>query len=121
MDDSLVDICQMQHVLEVVCHKVETASDGWKGVSLVADSVKVGLPIDLVLQDDHMPGMDGPGTVRLMRTSRYRGPIITISSNGSDRARDLAHKAGSTAFVAKPIVWKELLTVMQVLTQPVHV
>ena len=66
---------------------------------------------DLVLMDIHMPVMDGltaTRTIRAMAPPKSRIPIIALTADVLQEARDQAQAAGVTAFIAKPVKPEEL-------------
>ncbi len=66
---------------------------------------------DLVLMDIHMPVMDGltaTRTIRAMAQPKSEIPIIAITADVLQDARDQAQAAGVTAFIAKPVTQEEL-------------
>ena len=86
-------------LLSAVGLQVETAEDGEEAVRKALE-----MPVDLVLMDMQMPGVDGlEATRRLRAAGRGRLPIIAMTANafGEDRAACLA--AGMNDHVAKPV------------------
>ncbi len=66
---------------------------------------------DLVLMDIHMPVMDGltaTRTIRAMAPPKSGIPIIALTADVLQEARDQAQAAGVTAFIAKPVKPEEL-------------
>jgi CheY-like chemotaxis protein len=72
-------------------------------------------PVDLVLMDVQMPGMDGYATTRAIRTeAQYqRLPIIAMTAHAmaGDKAQCLA--AGMNDYLAKPVEPLRLYTILQ--------
>ncbi|WP_284615028.1 ATP-binding protein [Aquabacterium humicola] len=68
-------------------------------------------PPDLVLMDSVMPVMDGPETVRRLRSDEhFRAlPIIMVSANASEADREASLQVGADAFIAKPVDFARLL------------
>lgn len=66
---------------------------------------------DLVLLDLMMPGMDGFGVCRALRShdSTQGLPIIVITARGDAATRLQALVAGAHEFLVKPYAWDELL------------
>jgi PAS domain S-box-containing protein len=83
------------------------AENGAAALARVDDSAT---PVDLVLMDAVMPGMDGIAAIAALKAGRCAAiPIIAISANvsGQNRARCLA--AGADAFLDKPLNLERLL------------
>jgi PAS domain S-box-containing protein len=106
-----------QQTLEAFGYRVITAADGAQAVALFARHVP---PVALVLTDMMMPNMDGPATIRVLRSMDPTIPIIAVSGL-SDRANiSRASDAGIHDFLAKPYTAETLLTLVhEVLHRPV--
>jgi CheY-like chemotaxis protein len=74
-----------------------------------ADAMKVlrESPVDIVMTDLAMPGMDGLEFVRLLRTSpdspNQLTPVIVVSGRSTLKAVRETRDAGANEFLAKPI------------------
>jgi PAS domain S-box-containing protein len=96
-------------------------------VQLILDSVGVDLtivgdgeaaieafersPLDLILMDMQMPGVDGLAATREIRRREAGGsriPIAMLTANATDEHRDMAAAAGATHHIAKPITPQSL-------------
>jgi len=69
---------------------------------------------DLVILDLTLPGMDGLDVCREMR-SRYRGPILMLTANGSDIDQVVGLELGADDYVVKPVEPRVLLARVRVL------
>lgn len=70
---------------------------------------------DLVLMDIHMPVMDGLTATRAIRAMpwpRSQVPIIALTADVLQEARDQARAAGVDAFITKPVTQEDLESVM---------
>jgi signal transduction histidine kinase/CheY-like chemotaxis protein len=73
-------------------------------------------PFDIVLMDLHMPIMDGLTATRAIRalpSSLAKLPIVALTADVSEPAREGAQQAGVDAFITKPVpleVLQEVLT-----------
>jgi CheY-like chemotaxis protein len=84
---------------------VDTAEDGSKAIArLDADNY------DLVVVDLEMPGTDGFGVIRHVRTNARLAdlPIIVITGRTNISSIDTAYRLGATSFVSKPVNWRLL-------------
>jgi CheY-like chemotaxis protein len=66
---------------------------------------------ELVLMDIHMPVMDGLAATRAIRalpSPRCQVPIIALTADVLQEARDQAKAAGVDAFVTKPVTQEDL-------------
>lgn len=62
--------------------------------------------VDLLITDCHMPDLDGPGLVRMIREQKFSVPIIMVSA--CEDARKLGEQAGIDRFVHKSRLSQEL-------------
>ncbi|HTL66593.1 MAG TPA: response regulator [Lacunisphaera sp.] len=86
--------------LERFGHQVSEARDGRSGLA-----VQQARPVDLVITDILMPGMEGLETILELRRHYPQVKIIAISGGGLGRAGDyltMAAKFGAHRVVSKP-------------------
>ncbi len=85
---------------------------------LTADSgedaleVLKGHPVDIILMDIRMPGIDGVETTRIVRHSEtpYKDvPIIAITADADSMTNAECMAAGANLFLTKPIIKRELI------------
>ena len=90
----------MQLVLNWEGFVTLTAASGEEALAIAADE-----PIDLVLLDLMMPGMDGHEvTTRMKRSLVTRKiPIVVVSAMNDHATRQRVLNAGAAEFVSKPI------------------
>ena len=85
-------------------YEVEVAVDGIEAIA------KIGLGVDLVLTDAHMPGMDGFEVARRIRKNRSSEelPIVMVTSLEAREDRLRAYEVGINDFINKPVDHTEL-------------
>lgn len=98
VEDS-IGVRELQRViLEGAGYDVVTAVDGSDGASRLS-----GSPVDLVLSDVEMPGMDGFTLTRTIR--RTRGwesvPVVIMTSRGDEADKRAGLDAGANAYLLK--------------------
>jgi CheY-like chemotaxis protein len=98
VEDS-VGVRELQRViLEGAGYEVLTAVDGTDGAARLTDD-----PVDLVLSDVEMPGMDGFTLTRTLR--RTRGwedvPVVIMTSRGDAADQRAGLDAGASAYLLK--------------------
>ncbi|MEO5565268.1 MAG: HAMP domain-containing protein [Luteimonas sp.] len=111
VDDDVRNIFALSSVLERHGMDVITAGNGQEAVGKVTD----GEPIDLVLMDIMMPGMDGYDTMRAIRSdpdSRAL-PIVALTAKAMKGDREKCLEAGASDYLAKPVVTDQLLGVLR--------
>ena len=109
-EDNPVNQRVATRMLSTAGHVVLVAADGMAALDLAARE-----PIDVVLMDIQMPGMDGLQATMAIRAGETPGrrlPIVAMTAHAmnGDEARCLA--AGMDAYVAKPVRRDELLAVL---------
>jgi CheY-like chemotaxis protein len=98
VEDS-VGVRELQRViLEGAGYAVVTAVDGSDGAARLA-----GDPVDLVLSDVEMPGMDGFTLTRAIRRTRgWEGvPVVIMTSRGDEADKRAGLDAGADAYLLK--------------------
>jgi putative two-component system response regulator len=85
-------------------YDVELAADGIEAIA------KIGLGVDLVLTDAHMPNLDGFDVARRIRQTRtpYELPIVMVTSLDARQDRLRAYEVGINDFINKPVDHTEL-------------
>lgn len=79
-------------------------------------------PVDLVITDVNMPGIDGIEVVRRVRAmpEMARTPILLLTTESDAEAKSRARAAGATGWLVKPFQPEQLLAVVaRVLPQSV--
>jgi len=78
-------------------YNVAMAASGEEGLELLAQE-----PIDLVLLDLKMPGLDGLGVLRRFRQGSAEVPVILLTAYASVQTAVEAMKLGATDYLSKP-------------------
>ncbi len=68
-------------------------------------------PVDLVITDVNMPGMNGIDLVRHLRALPHlrSTPILLLTTESDAEAKNRARQAGATGWIVKPFVPSQLL------------
>ncbi len=101
VEDNAVNCLVVQAMLEQLGMTVTLAGDGAQAVAMVQDQ-----PVDLVLMDCQMPGMDGYEATRRIRASghaRARVPIVALTAHAFAEDRQRCEAAGMDDYLAKPV------------------
>ena len=93
----------LERVLSAEGHDVTLASDGLEALRRARDQ-----PPDLVVLDVMLPGLDGIGVCRRMRsTATY--PILLLTALGGTEERVRGLDSGADDYLVKPFAYRELL------------
>ncbi len=119
VDDHPINRRLAENILELYGAKVLSAADGKEALDLLNTE-----PIDLVLMDVHMPGIDGLEVTKKMR-SEYddpisRLPVVAMTASALQNDLRLCRDAGMNAFVSKPFRQEALLEVIVGLMEAEH-
>jgi two-component system, sensor histidine kinase len=93
-------------VLQRMGHHATFADNGELALKAFEDGA-----FDVVLMDIHMPVMDGLSVTRAIRArtdGRESTPIIALTADVLDEAREQAMSAGVNTFLTKPVQLPEL-------------
>lgn len=123
VDDSAAMRQILSAALAAAGYRVTTARDGQEAL----DKARA-LRFDLVLTDQHMPGMDGLALIRGLRAlaSYAAVPVLVLTTEEGAEYRQAAQAAGATGRLLKPVDPSALVTVVDTLLhrvaarQPMH-
>jgi len=106
VDDQPRNIELLEAYLVPQGYEIVTAADGEEALERIS-----GNPIDLILLDVMMPGMDGFEVIRRVRqdTAHQLLPIILVTSLRDTEDRVKGIEAGCDDFISKPVDKMELL------------
>ena len=84
-----------------------TAENGKEAVSTAMRET-----IDLVLMDQHMPEMNGPEAISLLRQTGFSRPILAFTASDESEDLSLMTNAGCNGVVEKPVKIAQLYKVL---------
>jgi two-component system sensor histidine kinase/response regulator len=97
--------------LEKLGHKVTIAGSGKEALAILEKA-----SFEIIFMDMHMPEMDGLETTTRIRSQEVgksrTTPIVAMTANAGEEARQQCLQGGMDAYVAKPIEDRELLAVI---------
>jgi len=109
VDDSVDTTHSLALLLSTSGHQVRTAHDGPGALAALARE-----PVDVVLMDIGLPGMDGYEVARRIRLQPGPDPVVLVAMTGygQERDRQLARDAGFDHHLVKPADFDELLRIL---------
>jgi CheY-like chemotaxis protein len=117
VEDSPVNLEVCVAILESLCCTVKTATNGWHALEQCADS-----QFDLIFMDCQMPEMDGyEATAEIRRResrSRCHTPIIALTGNVIEGARERCLAAGMDDYLAKPFTLDQIKAMLTTWSGP---
>lgn len=93
-------------------HTVDHTSDGQAGLMLAA-----GESDDVVIVDRMLPGLDGLGLVRTLRSAGVKTPVLFLTALGGIDDRVTGLEAGGDDYLVKPFAFAELLARLNALAR----
>ncbi|WP_047869757.1 response regulator transcription factor [Nocardiopsis sp. RV163] len=109
-DDDRAIRDSLERALQLEGYRVRTVPDGVQALAAVhAD------PVDLLVLDVMMPGVDGLGVARVLRAERDRTPILMLTARVETPDRVAGLDAGADDYLAKPFELEELLARLRAL------
>ena len=106
VDDSPVDVQNLQNILTDAGHLVTVATSGADGVA----KAKSGSP-DVIMMDVNMPGLDGFSAARQLTQDTLTKKIPVVFVTGKDQKVDrvFAQMLGAKGYVVKPYTASQIL------------
>jgi CheY-like chemotaxis protein len=95
--------------------EVDYAESGREGIERLEQREADGDPVDVVLMDIMMPGMDGYETMRRMREKEdfHNLPIVAVTAKALKGDREKCIAAGASDYITKPVDAEQLLGLLR--------
>ena len=93
-------------------HVVDHADNGRDGLFLAA-----GEPYDLIVVDRMLPGLDGIGIVRTIRSAGIKTPVLFLSALDGIDDSVIGLDAGGDDYLVKPFAFAELIARLNALSR----
>ncbi len=104
VDDDDIMLQTAGQNLEALGASAHLARSGREALEMIEQKHSLGQDYDVVIVDWRMPEMDGPETIKQIRSTTDTGiPILLISSYDWSDIEDKAKEAGANGFVSKPL------------------
>ena len=110
VDDSEMARQALKLFLEYQGYACEEAEHGAAALAWLEQ----GQPVDLIVSDNHMPGMTGLGFLLQVKANPHFStiPVILYSGNITDEIQRQAHQAGAMAVLNKPYNFSDFVAVV---------
>jgi CheY-like chemotaxis protein len=107
VEDNEMNMQLVEFLLEEGGYEIVKAASGEEALSVA----RSGQPVDLILMDIHLPGVDGISVVQeLKRDERTRQvPILALTAHAMRGDKDRFLQAGCDGYISKPIDVKTFL------------
>jgi DNA-binding response OmpR family regulator len=89
-------------------YEIDTCSNGNDTIDLVKQN-----PYDLILLDEHMPGLSGIETLRLIKEARPEIPIVMITKSEEEEIMEAAIGSEIADYLIKPVKPNQILLVLK--------
>lgn len=109
VDDSASIRQMVSFTLRTAGYEVIEAADGEQALE------RLSVPVDLVITDLHMPGMNGIELLKKIRSLpslKYLPVVLLTTESHADRVKE-AKGAGATGWIVKPFGTQQLLAIVQ--------
>lgn len=93
-------------------HRVETADQGSKALETIARAFRKGAPLDLLVTDLKMPGMDGMALLRSVNLQWPQMGKVLMTAHGGHQVRESALNL-SAEYIEKPFSPELLIQKME--------
>ena len=99
----------LEVVLQVQGYDVSGVETGEEALRTLVDRTASDAPIDLIILDINLPGIDGVETCRKLRSNGHGGPVLMLTARQevADKVKGL--DAGADDYLPKPFALDELL------------
>ena len=108
VEDNEMNMQLVEYLLEEGGYQIVKAASGEDALS----TLRGGEPVDLILMDIHLPGIDGLSVIREMKSDPQTGsiPILSLTTHAMRGDEDRFLEAGCDGYISKPIDVKTFLT-----------
>ncbi len=106
VDDNALNRRYLMELLAIYGPTLHEADSGFEAVQRVTGQTP---PLDAVLMDLHMPGMDGREATAAIRQAGITIPIVAVTANALPETREAALAAGMDEVITKPVSERLLL------------
>ena len=124
-EDNEINSLLARSLLTKLGHRPITAANGIAALEAWDAARRGGAPVDLILMDLHMPGIDGLEAARRIRAAEaetnQRTPIIALTANAFAEDREACLSAGMDGFLVKPLDREQLVGILVSLSKSAQI
>jgi CheY-like chemotaxis protein len=108
VEDNDMNMQLVEYLLEEGGYQIVKAASGEEALA----TARSGEPVDLILMDIHLPGIDGLSVVREMKNDARTSaiPILALTAHAMRGDKDRFLEAGCDGYISKPIDVKTFLS-----------
>jgi CheY-like chemotaxis protein len=108
VEDNDMNMQLVEYLLEEGGYQIVKAASGEEALA----TARGGEPVDLILMDIHLPGIDGLSVIREMKSDARTDaiPILALTAHAMRGDKDRFLDAGCDGYISKPIDVKTFLT-----------
>jgi CheY-like chemotaxis protein len=108
VEDNDMNMQLVEYLLEEGGYQIVKAASGEEALSIA----RGGTPVDLILMDIHLPGIDGLSVIHEMKNDERTKsiPILALTAHAMRGDKDRFLEAGCDGYISKPIDVKTFLT-----------
>ncbi|MBO6758048.1 MAG: response regulator [Roseibium sp.] len=115
-EDNDINRLLSEALLRKLGHEPTMVADGNAAIRAAAE-----IQFDAILMDLHMPGVDGLEAIRQIRAREHTlnlppAPVLVVSADVMEDARDKARRAGAAGYVTKPLTADAIRAALSALT-----
>jgi DNA-binding NtrC family response regulator len=107
-DDEIENLRPHIYFLSERGYEVETCSNGNDAIELIKKN-----PYDLLLLDEHMSGLSGIETLKLIKEIRPEIPVVMVTKSEEETLMDTAIGSEIADFLIKPVKPNQVLLVLK--------
>ena len=103
-DDDSSTVNALRACLVSCGYEVATAANGNQALTAITESIEASKPMDLMVSDFVMPGMNGLDLIRSARELVPELPVILVTAYGVREVQTEVKKLERCAYIEKPFV-----------------
>ena len=94
-------------------YQVVAARDGYEALKIVQAALRGPEPIELMITDLRMPGLDGVKLIRSVRELNHGIRTVLITAYGNDTVRSKIRDLGNCGYIEKPFAPEALVQMIE--------